>query len=142
MGFFQKLRNGLSRFMYGRNGADHLCLATIWTAIALDVIAAIFKMGDAVEGLLGFVSTVLLVVTVFRIFSRRLDKRRAENAWFLQKIWWPIKGKLGKNKQQRADREHKYFTCPNCRAVCRVPVGKGKIVITCPRCRGEIHGRS
>ena len=40
MGFFQKLRNGLSRFMYGRNGADHLCLATIWTAIALDVIAA------------------------------------------------------------------------------------------------------
>ena len=142
MGFFQKLRNGLSRFMYGRNGADHLCLATIWTAIALDVIAAIFKLGDAVEGLLGFVSTVLLVVTVFRIFSRRLDKRRAENAWFLQKIWWPIKGKLGKNKQQQADHEHKYFTCPNCRAVCRVPVGKGKIVITCPRCRGEIHGRS
>ena len=142
MGFFQKLRNGLSRFMYGRNGADHLCLATIWTAIALDVIAAIFKMGDAVEGLLGFVSTVLLVVTVFRIFSRRLDKRRAENAWFLQKIWWPIKGKLGKNKQQRADREHKYFTCPNCRAVCRVPVGKGKIIITCPKCGAQIQAKT
>ena len=62
--------------------------------------------------------------------------------WFLQKIWWPVKGRMGKNKQQRQDKDHKYFTCPNCRAVCRVPVGKGKIVITCPRCRGEIHGRS
>ena len=142
MGFFQKIRNGLSRFMYGRNGADHLCLATIWTAIALDVIAAIFKLGDVVEGLLGFVSTVLLLVTVFRLFSRKLDKRRAENAWFLQKIWWPIKGKFNKNKQQRSDKEHKYFTCPNCAAVCRVPKGKGNIVITCPRCRSEIRGKS
>ncbi len=142
MGFFQKIRNGLSCFMYGRNGADHLCLATIWTAIALDVIAAIFKLGDVVEGLLGFVSTVLLLVTVFRLFSRKLDKRRAENAWFLQKIWWPIKGKFNKNKQQRSDKEHKYFICPNCRTVCRVPRGKGSIVITCPRCRSEIRGKS
>lgn len=142
MGLLQKIRNTLSRFMYGRNGADHLCLATIWTAIALDVIAAIFKLGDVVEGLLGFVSTVLLLITIFRLFSRKLDKRRAENAWFLQKVWRPIKGKLGKSKQQRADKEHKYFTCPNCQAVCRVPVGKGSIVITCPRCRSEIRGKS
>ena len=142
MGFFQKMRNALSRFMYGRNGADHLCLATIWTAIALDVIAASFKPGDVVEGLLGFVSTVLLLVTIFRLFSRKLDKRHAENAWFLQKIWWPIKGKFNKTKQQRSDKEHKYFTCPNCRTVCRVPRGKGSIVITCPRCRSEIRGKS
>ena len=142
MGLFQKIRNALSRFMYGRNGADHLCLATIWTAIGLDVIAAIFKLPDFVEMILSFVSTVLLLITIFRLFSRKLDKRRAENAWFLQKIWWPIKGKFNRNKQQRQDKEHKYFTCPNCKTVCRVPKGKGNIVITCPRCRGEIRGKS
>lgn len=142
MSFFQKIRNGLSRFMYGRNGADHLSLATLWAAIILDVVNAIFKMPDFVEMIIGFLSTVLLLLTLLRIFSRKLEKRRAENAWFLQKIWWPVKGKLNQNKQQRQDKDHKYFTCPNCRAVCRVPVGKGKIVITCPRCRGEIHGRS
>ena len=40
------------------------------------------------------------------------------------------------------DKEHKYFTCPNCKTVCRVPRGKGKIVITCPKCGGEIRGKS
>ena len=40
------------------------------------------------------------------------------------------------------DKEHKYFTCPNCRTVCRVPRGKGKIIITCPKCGGSIHGKS
>lgn len=40
------------------------------------------------------------------------------------------------------DKEHKYFTCPNCRTVCRVPRGKGRIVITCPKCGAEIHGKS
>lgn len=142
MSFFQRIRNGLSRFMYGRNGADQLSLATLWAAILLDVIAAIFDLPGVVEAILSLISTLLLVLTLFRLFSRNLEKRRAENAAFLQKVWWPIKGKLGKNKQQRLDKEHKYFTCPNCSAVCRVPVGKGKIVITCPRCRGEIHGRS
>ena len=142
MGFFQRMRNALSRFMYGRNGADQLCMATIWTAIILDVLAALLKLPEAVEGVLSIVSTLLLVVTIFRLFSRKLDKRRAENRWFLQKIWWPVKSKIGKSKQQRADRDHKYFTCPQCAAVCRVPAGKGKIVITCPRCRGEIHGKS
>lgn len=142
MSFFQRIRNGLSRFMYGRNGADHLSLATLWGAILLDVVNIFFKLPDVVEGIIGFLSTVLLLLTLLRLFSRNLEKRRAENARFLQKVWWPVKRKIGKNKQQRQDKEHKYFTCPNCGAVCRVPVGKGKIVITCPRCRGEIHGRS
>ena len=138
MSFFQRIRNALSRFMYGRNGADQLSLATLWAAVLLDIIAAVLKLGGVVESLLSLVSTLLLVVTIFRLFSRNLEKRRAENAAFLQKVWWPIKGKLHRMK----DKDHKYFTCPTCRTVCRVPRGKGKIVITCPKCRGEIHGKS
>ena len=142
MSFFQKIRNGLSRFMYGRNGADHLSLATLWAAIILDVVNAIFKMPDFVETIIGFISTVLLLLTLLRIFSRNLQKRRAENAKFLEKVWWPLKRKFGQAKQQAQDKDHKYFTCPNCAAVCRVPRGKGKIVITCPRCRTKIQGKT
>ena len=115
MGFFQKIGNAFARFMYGRNGGDQLGLFMIWVAIMLDIVG-IFIKNDVVY----------------------LAKRRAENARFLQKVWWPLKGKLHRLK----DREHRYFTCPNCRTVCRVPRGKGKIVITCPKCRGEIHGKS
>lgn len=142
MSFFQRLRNGLSRFMYGRNGADQLGLCTIWCAILLDIVGMLTKKIPLLSSIIGFVTTVLVLWALFRVFSRNLEKRRAENAAFLQKIWWPVKRKLGSGRQQRMDKEHKYFTCPRCRTVCRVPTGKGKIVITCPKCGCEIRGKS
>ena len=142
MSFFQRLRNGLSRFMYGRNGADQLGLCIIWTAIVLDLISMLVKKNGIISSIIGLVTTVMVLWALFRVFSRNLEKRRAENAAFLQKIWWPIKRKFNSGKQQRMDKEHKYFTCPNCKTVCRVPVGKGKIVITCPKCGAQIRGKS
>lgn len=137
MGFFRKIGNALARFMYGRNGADHLGLFTVWTAIALDIVN-MFVKNDLAYGIIGTVSGVLVFWALFRMFSKNLAKRRAENTKFLQKVWWPIKGKLHRMK----DKDHKYFTCPTCRTVCRVPRGKGKIVITCPKCHGRIEGKS
>ena len=142
MSFFQRLRNGLSRFMYGRNGADQLGLCIIWAAILLDIIGMLVKKVPLLSSIVGIVTTVMVLWALFRVFSRNLEKRRAENAVFLQKVWWPLKRKLSSGKQQRMDKEHKYFTCPNCKTVCRVPVGKGRIVITCPKCGREIHGKS
>ena len=141
MSFFQRLRNALGRFMYGRNGADQLGLCIIWVAILLDVISMLTK-NTAVSGVVGMITTVLVLWALLRVFSRNLEKRRAENAAFLRKVWWPIKRRFNSGRQQRMDKEHKYFTCPNCKTVCRVPVGKGKIVITCPKCGREIHGKS
>lgn len=141
MGFLQRLRNGLSRFMYGRNGADQLGMCGIWTAIALDIVNMFLKQ-SALRTVLSAVSMVLFFWVLYRMFSKNLDKRRGENAWFLEKVWWPLTRGAKDRRQRRLDREHKYFTCPHCRTVCRVPVGKGSIVITCPRCGGEIRGKS
>lgn len=141
MGIFRKVGNALARFMYGRNGADHLGLSMIWVAIALNVVN-IFIKSDVPYLVVNTVSTVLTIWALFRMFSRNLEKRRAENARFLQKVWWPLKRVFGRAKQQAKDKDHKYFTCPTCRTVCRVPRGKGKIVITCPKCRGKIQAKS
>ena len=137
MGFFQKIGNAIARFMYGRNGGDHLGLALVWTSIVLNIIN-IFVKNDTAYLVVSFASTALMVWAIFRMFSKNLPKRRAENAKFLEKVWWPVKGKLHRVR----DKDHKYFTCPSCRTVCRVPRGKGKIVITCPKCRQQIHGKS
>ena len=53
-----------------------------------------------------------------------------------------MKQSLRRKKNQLQDKDHKYFTCKNCSAVCRVPRGRGKIVITCPKCGSEIRGKS
>ena len=142
MNFFQRIGNALSRFMYGRNGVDRLGLTMIWAALLLDIINMLLREKPVVSGITGLVSGVLLFTALFRMFSRNLEKRRAENTRFMEKVWWPVSRRIAGSRQQRMDKEHRYFTCPSCGAVCRVPRGKGRIVITCPRCGNEIHGKS
>ena len=83
---------------------------------------------------------VYSVYLLFRIFSKNLPKRREENQKFLNWFWKAKRNAAGA-KARRADKEHKYFTC-RCGAICRVPVGKGKIVITCPKCGAKIEAKS
>lgn len=142
MNFFQRIGNALSRFMYGRNGVDRLGLTMIWAALLLDIINMLLREKPVVSGITGLVSGVLLFTALFRMFSRNLEKRRAENTRVMEKVWWPVSRRMAGARQQRMDKEHRYFTCHRCGAVCRVPRGKGRIVITCPRCGGEIHGKS
>ena len=124
MNFFQKIGNSLARFMYGRNGVDQLGFVTLWAAIILDVVN-LFVRNQVAYSILSAV-------------ARNLPKRRAENALYMNKVVYPLRQALSRSR----DKEHKYFTCPNCRTVCRVPRGKGRIVITCPKCGAEIHGKS
>ena len=141
MNVFQRIGNALSRFMYGRNGPDQLGLCMIWGLIILNVVN-IFVRSGVVGAVLNVLTTILAVWIIYRMFSRNLYKRRAENAAFLNKVWYPVRRRFTDARTQARDREHKYFTCPNCHAVCRVPRGKGNIVITCPCCRHEIRGKS
>ena len=82
-----------------------------------------------------------MVLLFFRMFSKNLYKRRAENqrwvAW-----WYGFKNRQSGSKARHADKAHKYFTCKNCKAICRVPVGKGKIIITCPKCGAQIQAKT
>jgi len=141
MNVFQRIGNALSRFMYGRNGADQLGLCMIWVLIILNVVNIFVRSGVA-GAVLNVVTTILAVCIIFRIFSRNLYKRRGENAAFLNKVWYPVCRRFTDARTQAKDKDHKYFTCPDCQAVCRVPRGKGNIVITCPRCGSQIRGKS
>ena len=143
MNFLQRIGNALSRFMYGRNGVDRLTLTMVWTALVLDIINIFLREKVPLAySIIGTVAGIITLLALFRMFSRNLEKRRAENAKFMEKVWWPISRRLAGKRQQRMDKELCYFTCPGCGAVCRVPKGKGRIVITCPRCGNEIHGKS
>ena len=142
-GFFYIVSSALARFMYGRNGTDQLNWAILVTYLVLWVLRVIMGALDiAIAALvIDVVMFLLAVVLLWRTFSRNLPKRRAENQKFVN-WWWPIKNRFAAAKARRADKEHKYFTCKNCKTICRVPVGKGKIVITCPKCGHKIEGRS
>lgn len=142
MGFFRRISNAIARFMYGRNGADQLSFATLCTALVIDIISSLFFRRSVILFTIAhYASMALLLLTMFRSFSKNLNKRRAENQKFLSKIG-PVQNNLRGARERHADKEHKYFTCRNCGTICRVPVGKGKIEITCPKCGAKIKGKS
>ena len=145
MQFFARMRDAMARFMYGRNGVDQLNIAMLWVSIGADLLATILmrqRNGLAYVGLaLYYGSVVLWALVLFRMFSRNLYKRQAENQKWLQ-ARSRRRGAASAAKARRADTEHKYFTCKRCKTICRVPVGKGKVIITCPKCGAEIRGKT
>ena len=143
MGFFRKLGNVFARFMYGRNGVDQLSRALLWVYIGLWIVSMVLgalKL-DVLQAICSVLMYVVLFYIFFRMFSKDLYKRREENTKFLQKTW-SLRNRIGGAKARHADKDHKYFTCKQCKTICRVPVGKGKIIITCPKCRAQIQAKT
>lgn len=120
--FFDRLGQGLRRFMIGRYGNDKLNMALLVAAVVLCVIN-LFVPNSVVKLAILLMYYVLLGVAIFRMLSRNTYKRYQENRKYLQFI------------ERIKDRQHRYYNCPKCRQQVRVPSGKGKIAITCPRCK-------
>lgn len=117
-----KLRAGLQRFMMGRYGSDKLNMAILGVAVACCVAALFVTRFPFVYMLLNLLTYGLMFWSIFRTLSRNTYKRYRENRRFLLLV------------ERFKDREHKHFDCPKCRQVVRVPRGKGKIAIKCPKC--------
>ena len=142
--FFYKISNAVARFMYGRNGTDQLNMAILVVYLVVWILGGMLLRLVNVQALYHVHSLILALLAVlifFRAFSKNLSKRREENRKFLN-WWWPVKGRLVGAKQRRQDKDHKYFTCKTCKTICRVPAGKGKLEITCPKCGNKIIGKS
>jgi len=115
--------------MLGRYGPDHLNIAMIVLSLILSLLHAVTALTP-----LAFVSYFILALALFRMLSRNIPRRRSENDKFIH-YWWPIKNKLKRSVAAIKDRKSfKYFRCPVCKNTLRVPKGKGKLQITCPKC--------
>ena len=144
MGIFRRMANAMARFMYGRNGMDQLNRALLIFYLILYFAGSITASALKSQLLVAIIHTavnVLMIVILFRMFSKNLYKRRAENQKWVN-WWWRIKSSNAGAKARHADKDHKYFTCKNCKTICRVPVGKGKIIITCPKCKAQIQAKT
>lgn len=126
------MKQRFMRFMYGRSGADELFRFTSYASIVLLLIAMFLPAN--IKSIVLIVVLALMVYTYFRAFSKNLKARREENAKFLR-----LKAKLRNKYNLRRDiwkqrKDFKFFTCPSCKAVLRVPRGKGKIRVVCKKC--------
>ncbi len=133
------MKEKLQRFMMGRYGVDSLNKFMLVMALVLMILSMLTGSRGSILYLL---SIVLLILTYVRMLSRNHYKRANENAKYLN-ITRGFRGKL--NKQKRYANERKFnhiYTCPSCRQKIRIPKGKGKIMVTCPKCKTQFMKKS
>ncbi len=129
MSIFQKIRDGLRKFMAGRRGADELSLALLIVGVVLSMLSSILNLP-----VLHWLSLAIYIFALYRMLSRDLEKRYAENVAFL-KLW---RGKTQAAKQfvnrMKNMKKYKYFKCPECQSRIRLPRGVGEVTVTCGKC--------
>lgn len=131
------MREKFYRFMQGRYGQDAFSRFLLGTVLVCIVLGIVVR-----SRILSAVTWLLLFYTYFRVFSRNHAARYAENERYLQRTaklrYW-----LDQQKKLSAERKyHHIYVCPNCRQKIRIPKGKGKIMVRCPRCQHEFQKRS
>ena len=78
-----------------------------------------------------------MIYVYFRMFSKDHQKRYQENVKFLEtknKFLKKVRSEKAIMKQRKT---HHIYKCPTCRQKIRIPKGKGRICITCPKCKTE-----
>ena len=120
--FSTKLSALLRGFMAGRYGTDRLNMVILCAGLVASLLS-VWTQSQGLNLVFFVLSYGLMIWAIFRSLSRNTYKRYLENRKFLQLI------------NRVKDRQNRYFDCPKCRQVVRVPRGKGKISITCPRCK-------
>ena len=120
----EQINRRTRHFMAGRYGTDKMNMGLLGMGLLLCISGMIIRI-PLVDLVLTVLSYGLMFWAIFRAFSRNTYKRYQENRRYLRFI------------DQLKDREHRYFECPRCRQPVRVPRGKGKISITCPKCKEQ-----
>lgn len=116
----------IAAFFANRNGMDDLSKVMIWGSLIILLISQFIPVAWLSSAIYAL-SLAVIIYAYVRVFSKKLDKRHAENNAYLSWV-----NQLKQRWQQR--KTHKFYRCPKCKTVLRVPKGKGKINITCRSC--------
>ena len=126
------MREKFQKFMQGRYGVDAFSKFLLGATLVLWVINIV-----ADSRMINTWALLLLIYSYYRMFSKDINKRYQENQKFLV-----LKSKLlarfkSEKSQMHERKTHHIYKCPTCKQKIRIPRGKGRICITCPKCKTE-----
>ena len=130
------MREKLQRFMMGRYGNDRFNQFLMITAL---IFMAVSLFGP---NIFYTIALLLMIYVYYRMFSRQIAKRTAENQWYWKKEM-KVRNWLRLRKRDVAQRkDYHIYKCPNCKQKLRVPRGRGRIAIRCRKCGTEFIKKS
>ena len=125
------MKERLRQFMMGRYGADQLSRFIMGCGVVTLVLYMIFR-----GSIWYWLTLILLIWNYVRVLSRNHSKRALENQRYLE-LRERVLGRFRGSRSAARDKNFRIFRCPSCHQKVRVPRGKGRISITCPKCRHE-----
>ncbi len=131
------MKERIARMMQGRYGGDQFSQFLSGVALVLLILSLFVR-----NRLLSSVALVLLIYIYFRMFSKNISKRYKENLKYLEATAG-IRRNVRKRRARTQQRKlYRFYKCPACSQEVRVPKGKGKIEIDCPKCHTKFIKRS
>lgn len=129
------------RFMQGRYGVDAFSKFLVGAGLAVAIFSLFFQR-SRIAGVFSILGWICIIYAYFRIFSKNHSKRYTENQEYLKRTA-RIRNLFYNRKKIMEDRKTNHiYRCPSCKQKIRVPKGKGKIEICCPKCRMTFVKRS
>ena len=135
------MKEKLRQFMIGRYGVDDLSRAQIIVSMVLLLVSTFLSAFFRVN-ILYWLGLALLIYSYFRILSRNVSKRYEENQRYLNAKYRAVVKKNNLKKRWAQRSTYRFCKCPQCKQTVRVPKGRGKICITCPKCKTEFIKKS
>lgn len=124
------------RFMQGRYGIDKL------NSFLMIVCVICFIVNMFIGSIiLTFIAYGTWLFVIFRMFSKNIYARNRENDKYLN-FFSPLSRWLKLKLMSKQDPSNKYFSCPKCKQMVRVPKGHGTVVVTCPNCQNKFEKRT
>lgn len=131
------MKEKVQRFMTGRYGFDELSKAYLVLTVVLLAVSMFVK-----SRIPYVIALVLLAWCYYRAFSRNITKRQQEIQRFRDFRYQSMVKFQSFKRRQAQKKIYRFYKCPQCRQRVRVPKGKGRICITCPKCRTEFIKKS
>ena len=124
-------------FMRGRYGADQLSKFMLGVCLVCLILNMVTR-----QPVVYVLALVILVICYFRMFSKNTYKRSAENQKYLD-MTGRVRNYFSRMRRRIVEsKDYHIYKCPSCSQKIRIPRGKGKICITCPKCRTEFEKKS
>lgn len=124
-----KLKEKFIRFMYGRNGVDALNKFIFFLYIVTFIVYLFVQHYSVL-----IIEGVLLLIYIYRTFSKKLYVRQKENQIYLNIINAIKRPFLRLFHRIRDRKTHVYKKCPNCKRILKLRKIKGSHKVKCPIC--------
>ena len=137
------MKGWFNNLFQGRQGMDELSKSMFWWGLVSLVLSGLLMafLNGVLSSLFSWLGLLLIILCFVRAFSRNLVQRELENGAYLSFRERKRRQFEGRKERFRQRKDFRFFKCPGCGTILRVPRGKGKIHINC-RCGYVLYRRT